>query len=70
MRFSKSLTAVTALFAMCIGTPLVAQTYLNLRDADIRAFIEDAAAVTGRTIVIAPEVEGTVSIVSEQALSR
>jgi general secretion pathway protein D len=31
---------------------------LNLREADIRAFIEDAARVTGRTFIIDPTVQG------------
>ncbi|MEO0500782.1 MAG: type II secretion system secretin GspD [Pseudomonadota bacterium] len=74
----KRLLAATAIAALALTAPppipgrhaAVAQQYLNLRDADIRAFIEDAARVTGRTIVIDPAVEGTVSIVSEQPLSR
>jgi len=58
------------------GAPLVyaapaeAQYVLNLRDADIRAFIQDAARVTGRTIIIDPAVQGRVSVVTQRALSR
>jgi general secretion pathway protein D len=58
------------------GAPLIAvapawgQYVLNLRDADIRAFIQDAARVTGRTIIIDPQVQGRVSVVTERALSR
>ncbi|MGF1549206.1 MAG: type II secretion system secretin GspD [Sphingomonadaceae bacterium] len=51
-------------------SPLAAQYVLNLRQADIRAFIEDAARVTGRTFVIDPAVQGTVSVVTERPLSR
>jgi|TARA_R100000501_G_scaffold13654_4_gene24985 general secretion pathway protein D len=56
--------------ALALSTPGAAQQYLNLRDADIRAFIEDASSVTGRTMVIDPAVEGKVSIVSERPLNR
>ena len=46
------------------------QHVLNLRDADIRAFIQDAARVTGRTFIIDPAVQGRVSVVTERPLSR
>jgi general secretion pathway protein D len=41
-----------------------------VRDADIRAFIADAAEVTGRTFIIDARVTGTVSVVSDRPLSR
>ncbi len=50
--------------------PAHAQYVLNLRDADIRAFIQDAARVTGRTFIIDPQVQGRVSVVTERPLSR
>ena len=43
---------------------------LNLRDADIRAFIQDASRVTGRTFIIDPSVQGRVSVVTERPLSQ
>jgi general secretion pathway protein D len=43
---------------------------LNLREADIRAFIEDAARVTGRTFIIDSSVQGKVSVVTQRPLSR
>jgi general secretion pathway protein D len=51
-------------------TPAWSQHVLNLRDADIRAFIQDAARVTGRTFIIDPAVQGRVSVVTDRALSR
>ena len=57
--------------SVCIpGAPLHAQHVLNLRDADIRAFIHDAARVTGRTFIIDPGVQGRVSVVTERPLTR
>ncbi|HYN45125.1 MAG TPA: secretin N-terminal domain-containing protein, partial [Allosphingosinicella sp.] len=50
--------------------PLHAQYVLNLRDADIRAFIQDAARVTGRTFIIDPAVQGRVSVVTQRPMSR
>lgn len=46
------------------------QQALNLQMADIRAFIEDVARVTGRTFIIDPRVQGNVSISSNAAIGR
>ena len=60
-----------ALALLCAPlAPVSAQHVLNLRDADIRAFIQDAARVTGRTFVIDPAVQGRVSVVTQRPLSR
>lgn len=47
-----------------------AQTTLNVRDADIRAFIADAAKVTGRTFIIDSRVAGKVTVVTDRPLTR
>lgn len=65
------LSAATALaLATPIVTPVMAQQTLNVRDADIRAFIQDAARVTGRTFIIDNKVQGKVSVVTDRPLSR
>jgi general secretion pathway protein D len=51
-------------------TPASAQHIVNFREADIRAFIEDAARVTGRTFIVDPAVSGKVSVVTQRPLSR
>ena len=66
-RFAPS---VAALIALATAAPVVAQTTLNVRDADIRAFIGDAAKVTGRTFIIDSRVQGKVTVVTDRALSR
>jgi general secretion pathway protein D len=48
--------------------PAGAQQALNLQSADIRAFIQDVARVTGRTFIIDPRVQGTVTIASDGPL--
>ena len=47
-----------------------AQTTLNVRDADIRAFIADATKVTGRVFIIDSRVQGKVTVVTDHPLSR
>lgn len=52
------------------AAPVTAQVTLNVRDADIRAFIADAAKVTGRTFIIDNRVQGKVTVVTDRPLSR
>ncbi|HEX8486281.1 type II secretion system secretin GspD [Sphingomonas sp.] len=58
------------LLAAQIPAAAQAQTTLNVRDADIRAFIADAAKVTGRTFIIDNRVQGKVTVVTDRPLSR
>lgn len=59
-----------ALAIAAAPVPAFSQYMLNFRDADIRAFVEDAARVTGRTFIIDPSVQGKVSVVTDRPLSR
>ena len=67
MRLRLSLMLAAALVS---ASPAQAQYTLNVRDADIRAFIQDAARITGRTFVIDGRVNGKVSVVTDRPLSR
>ncbi|KTE22654.1 type II secretion system protein GspD [Sphingopyxis sp. H050] len=69
MRFKLSLMLAAALVS-ATPVPALAQYTLNVRDADIRAFIQDAARITGRTFVIDGRVNGKVSVVTDRPLSR
>lgn len=53
------------------AAPALAQQnqILNLRDADIRAFIADVATQTGRIFVVDPRVQGKVTVISPVALN-
>jgi general secretion pathway protein D len=42
---------------------------LNMRDADIRAFIGDVSMLTGKTFVVDPRVQGKVTVISQASLS-
>ena len=63
-------TALALCCAFLPALPVQAQQTLNVRDADIRAFIQDAARVTGRTFIIDNRVQGKVSVVTDRPLSR
>ncbi len=70
-RKPRLLACALAAAAMLVSPPLaMAQHVLNVRDADIRAFVADAAQVTGRTFIVDGRVQGKVSVVSERPLSR
>ena len=66
----RTLAAAIALAGVATALPVQAQTTLNVRDADIRAFIADAAKVTGRTFIIDNRVQGKVTVVTDRPLSR
>ncbi len=59
-----------ALLLLVAAGSAAAQQTINLRDADIRAYIQDVARATGRTFIIDPRVNGKVSVVSERPLSQ
>ncbi len=63
-------TALGLAALVSAAQPALAQHVLNVRDADIRAFIADAARVTGRTFVVDGRVQGKVTVVTERPLSR
>lgn len=50
--------------------PSLGQTRLDLRDADLRAFIEIVAEATGTNFALDPRVAGTVTVVAPEPLSE
>ena len=52
------------------AVPLSAQYSINMRDADVRAFVNDVARVTGLTLVVDSRVNQKVSVVTNRSLSR
>ncbi len=53
------------------GTDGAPATYvINLREADIRTLSEQVSEITGRTLVLDPNVTGTVTVISTQPLDR
>ncbi len=70
IKMLKSATSLTVAALLIAAQPVSAQYTLNLRDADVRAFIQDAARVTGRNFVIDGRVQGKISVVTDRPLSR
>ncbi len=66
----RKLTLMLASTALIFAVPIAAQQTLNVRDADIRAFVQDAARVTGQTFIVDGRVAGKVSVVTDRPLSR
>ena len=66
----RKLTSLLACSSLILAAPLAAQQTLNVRDADIRAFVQDAARVTGQTFIVDGRVNGKVSVVTDRPLSR
>ena len=67
MKFSRALLACAAL---AVAAPLPAQYSINMRDVDVRAFVSDAARVTGMNLVVDSRVNQKVSVSSRRSLSR
>lgn len=64
-KFAPALAAL-----LMVAAPVLAQQTVNLRDADVRAFIQDVSRATGRTFIIDPRVQGKVSVISERPLDQ
>ena len=68
-----ALTAFSGLAGLPIAllgpTPAAAQVRLDLRDADLRNFVEIVSEATGRSFVLDPGVRGTVTVMAPGELS-
>jgi general secretion pathway protein D len=56
------------LFLLCLMTPAMAQAddswKINLKNADIREFVTQISAITGKSFIIDPRVNGDVTVIS------
>ena len=56
---------------LALTGPVWGQTWkINLRDADINAFIGEVADITGKNFAVDPRVKGNITVISNRALSR
>lgn len=68
---TRILTACLLLLSLAWAPAATAQEQtLNYQNADIRAVVQDISRVTGRTFIVDPSVQGTVTVVSSQPLGR
>ncbi|MEG3175007.1 type II secretion system secretin GspD [Sphingomonas sp. RB3P16] len=70
MKTPKLAPVLAPLLAITLAATAHAQQTMNVRDADIRAFIADAARVTGRTFIIDARVAGKVTVVTDHPVSK
>lgn len=62
---------VAAPMLTAISTATHAQTWkINLRDADLTAFINEVADITGKNFAVDPRVRGNVTVISNKPLSK
>ncbi len=56
---------------MAVSTASHAQTWkINLRDADLTAFINEVADITGKNFAVDPRVRGNVTVISNKPLNK
>ena len=68
---TRFLTACLLMLSLAWASAATAQEQtLNYQNADIRAVVQDISRVTGRTFIVDPSVQGTVTVVSSQPLGR
>ena len=64
-------TAAIAPVMLVASTASYAQTWkINLRDADLTAFINEVADITGKNFAVDPRVRGNVTVISNKALNK
>jgi len=70
-RFRAGILCLFVTVLIMASPPVRAQEHvINLKDADIRAFIEDISVLTGKTFIVDPRVTGTVTVTSQAKLSK
>lgn len=62
-------TALMLALAGVTAAPLRAQVALDLRDADLRSFVQIVSEATGRSFVLDPQVRGTVTVLAPKEMS-
>jgi general secretion pathway protein D len=72
-KIAKRVVVLTLLWVLSGAGPLLAQEQtwkVNLKDADIRAFITQIADITGYSFVVDPRVKGKVTVVSNAPMGQ
>lgn len=75
MQFFKRLRALvvalilTGTGMLATNSPVQAQVALDLRDADLRSFVQIVSEATGRSFVLDPAIRGTVTVLAPREMS-
>ncbi len=64
-----ALAALVLMLVLPLARPAAAQVEMNLRDADLRSFVEIVSEATGRRFVLDPQVRGTVTVLAPGDMS-
>lgn len=74
MNVLKSIRALTVALTVAVTAltcaPVQAQVALDLRDADLRSFVQIVSEATGRSFVLDPQVRGTVTVLAPKEMSN
>jgi len=70
MRLCRPFCLAVPLWAAGVGLANAESWKVNLQDADIKAFINEVATITEQNFVLDPRINGNVTVISNQALSR
>ncbi len=70
MRVCRPLCLAIPLWAASAGLVNAESWKVNLQDADIKAFINEVATITNQNFVLDPRINGNVTVISNEALSR
>ena len=70
MKMNRKKLITLAVSLSLFTQPANAQYTINMREADVRAFVQDAARVTGKTFIVDSRVQTKISIVTDRPLSR
>ena len=64
--FSLKLSIIFLLLAFSVSSLGVT---INMRDADLKAFISDISSITGKTFIVDPRVNAKITIISKEDIS-
>jgi general secretion pathway protein D len=69
MNFRGASQAIILAVTLMLGTSVQAQTALDLRDADIKSFVQIVAEATGKRFIVDPQIRGTVTVIAPGTMS-
>jgi general secretion pathway protein D len=69
MNFRGASQAIIVAIMLMLGTSAQAQTALDLRDADIKSFVQIVAEATGKRYIVDPQIRGTVTVIAPGTMS-
>ena len=69
-RLLASTVFITVLFTALTGTAQEQSWKINIKNADLKEFVAQVAAITGKTFVVDPRVKGNVTVISSTSMDQ